>query len=62
MKDVVIAGAVRTPIGSYLGALSEVPAYKLGALVLNEALRRSGVEPEAVDEVIFGSPIKTGNP
>jgi len=37
MEKVIIASAVRTPIGGYLGALSDVPAYILGALVLNEA-------------------------
>ena len=37
MREVVIVSAVRTPIGRYLGALKEIPAYDLGALVLNEA-------------------------
>jgi acetyl-CoA C-acetyltransferase len=60
MEDVVIASAVRTPIGSYLGALSEVPAYKLGALVLNEVVKRANVDPAAVDDVIMGQSYQNG--
>ena len=45
METIVIAGAVRTPIGRYLGALREVPAYELGGLVLGEAAKRAGVDP-----------------
>jgi acetyl-CoA C-acetyltransferase len=54
MDEIVMVSAVRTPIGAYLGALSEVPAYKLGALVLEEAVRQAGVDPAWVDEVIMG--------
>jgi len=61
MEDaVIIASAVRTPIGRYLGALSEVPAYQLGALVLNEVLKRAGVDPAAVDDVIMGQSYQNG--
>lgn len=60
MEEVVITGAVRTPIGSYLGALREIPAYQLGALVLNEAIRRSGVEAAWVDDVIMGQSYQNG--
>jgi len=45
MEQVVMVGAVRTAIGAYLGALREVPAYRLGALVLNEVVKRAGIEP-----------------
>jgi acetyl-CoA C-acetyltransferase len=60
MEAVVIAGAVRTPIGRYLGALRDVTAYELGALVLNEAVKRAGVDPERVDEVIMGQSYQNG--
>lgn len=60
MESVVIAGAVRTPIGRYLGALKEVPAYELGALVLGEAVNRAKLDPEAVDEVIMGQSYQNG--
>ena len=59
-REVVIVGAVRTPIGSFLGSLSSVPATQLGALVIREALRRAGVEPTAVDEVIMGNVLQAG--
>ena len=60
MKEVVIVSAVRTLIGSYLGALSEVPAYQLGALVLNEVVKRGEVDPAWVDEVIMGQSYQNG--
>ena len=60
MERVVIAGAVRTPIGRYLGALKDVPAYELGALVLNEAVKRAKVDPEKVEEVIMGQSYQNG--
>jgi len=60
MEKVIIASAVRTPIGSYLGVLSDVPAYKLGALVLTEAVRRAKVDPASVDEVIMGQSYQSG--
>ena len=50
--DVVIVGAARTPMGKFLGAFKDVPATKLGAAAVAEAVRRGGVEPEQVDEVI----------
>jgi len=60
MEEVVIVGAVRTPIGRYLGALREVTAYELGALVLNEAVNRAGVKPAWVDDVIMGQSYQNG--
>ncbi len=59
-RDVVIVGAVRTPIGSYLGSLASVPATQLGSIVIREALSRAGVEPGAVDEVIMGNVLQAG--
>jgi len=53
-KKVVLAGACRTAIGKMGGALSDIPAADLGAVVMKEALKRSGVEPEQVDEVLMG--------
>jgi acetyl-CoA C-acetyltransferase len=60
MREVVIVSAVRTPIGSFNGALSSISATKLGALVVAEAVRRAGVPKEAVDEVIMGNVIAAG--
>jgi acetyl-CoA C-acetyltransferase len=60
MKDVVIVSAARTPIGSFGGSLKDVPAAKLGGLVIKEALKRAGVDPAAVDEVIFGNVLQGG--
>ncbi len=53
-EPIYILGAVRTAIGKYGGSLKSVPAHQLGALVVREALRRSGAEDEMVDEVILG--------
>lgn len=58
--EVVIAGAVRTPIGSFQGSLSSVPAPKLGAVAIREALTRANVPGEAVDEVIMGNVLTAG--
>ena len=57
----VILSAVRTPIGRFLGGLSTLTAPQLGALVVREALRRAGVEPGSVDEVILGQVIQGGS-
>ncbi|KEI00552.1 acetyl-CoA C-acetyltransferase [Clostridium botulinum] len=54
MKNIVIASAVRTPVGSYGGALKDVSAVDLGTIVVKEALKRANVKPEQVDEVILG--------
>ena len=55
MKEVVIVSAVRTPIGSFLGSLSSVPATKLGATVIKAVLQRINLSPAKVDEVLMGS-------
>src|SRR5438034_9788593 len=60
MAEAFILSAVRTPIGRYLGGLSELPAPELGALAIGEALRRANVSPEAVDEVIMGHVLQAG--
>jgi acetyl-CoA C-acetyltransferase len=60
MRQVVIAGAVRTPIGNLNGALSAVSATALGSYVIREALGRAHVHPEVVDEVIMGNVLSAG--
>ena len=60
MQEAVILSAVRTPMGKFLGALSGLPAPKLGALVVAEALQRAGVTPDSVDEVIMGNVLSAG--
>ncbi|GLK48826.1 acetyl-CoA acetyltransferase [Brevundimonas intermedia] len=54
MIDVVIVSAARTPVGSFLGALSALPASKLGEIAITAALERAGVSGDEVDEVILG--------
>jgi acetyl-CoA C-acetyltransferase len=54
MTEVVIAAGVRTPVASFNGALSSLPAHDLGSVVVAEALKRAGVEPDVVSEVILG--------
>jgi len=61
MTDVVIASAVRTPIGKFNGALKDVSAVELGRIVAEEALNRAGLTPEDVDEVIIGNARQAGN-
>ncbi|MBQ3552272.1 MAG: acetyl-CoA C-acetyltransferase [Clostridia bacterium] len=53
-KQIVLAGAVRTAIGTFGGALKDVPAAELGAIVIKEAITRAGIKPEDVNEVIMG--------
>ena len=48
MSEIVIAGAARTPIGSFNGAFASVPAHYLGEVAIRSTLERSGVEPEEV--------------
>jgi acetyl-CoA C-acetyltransferase len=59
-NDVVIVSACRTPIGSFMGTLSAVPAPKLGALVVEEAVRRAGLNKTDVNEVIMGNVLVAG--
>lgn len=60
MKEVVIVSAVRTPIGSFLGSLSEVPATKLGAAAIKAALNNISLNPSMVDEVFMGNVVQAG--
>ncbi len=60
MPDSFIIAACRTPIGKLLGGLSPLPATQLGAIVVAEALRRSGLAAENVDEVIMGNVLSAG--
>lgn len=60
MKEVVIASAVRTAIGSFGGTLKGVSAVDLGATVIKEAINRAGIKPEAVEEVVMGNVIQAG--
>jgi acetyl-CoA C-acetyltransferase len=60
MRDVVIVGAARTPIGSFLGALASVPAPKLGATAIKAALERAGVAASDVGLVHMGSVLQAG--
>lgn len=60
MNDVVIVSAVRTPIGSFMGALSTVPAPKLGAIAIKGALDKIGLDAKLVDEVLMGNVVQAG--
>jgi acetyl-CoA C-acetyltransferase len=60
MTEVVIAGAVRTPIGAFSGGLSSVPAHYLGQVAIQDALARAKVEPGEVSEVIMGQILTAG--
>ncbi len=60
MSDIVIAAATRTPVGSFSGSLAGLQAAQLGEIVIREALKRAGVEAEAVDEVLLGHILSAG--
>lgn len=60
MRDVVIVSAVRTPVGAFQGALSSLTAPKLGSLVIAEAVKRAGIAPADVSEVVFGEVLTGG--
>lgn len=59
-QDAVIAGACRTPIGRFLGSLKDVHVRELGRIVGQEAMKRAGVSPEEIDEVVCGNVIQAG--
>jgi acetyl-CoA C-acetyltransferase len=61
MKNVVIAGAVRTPIGKFGGGLASLKAADLGTIAAKEAMNRAGVKPDEVNEFIFGNARQAGN-
>jgi len=60
VNEVVIVSAARTPVGTFGGSLAEVPAVKLGAVAIAEAVRRAGIQPSEVDEVIMGLVLSAG--
>ena len=60
MKEVVIVSAVRTPIGSFLGSLSDISASKLGAAAIKAALQKIDLDPSLVDEVFMGNVVQAG--
>lgn len=55
MRRTAIVAAVRTPVGRIRGALADVPAHQMAALVIGEAVRRAGIDPASIDEVIYGN-------
>ena len=59
-KEVVIVSAARTPIGSFLGGLSTIPAPKLGAIAIKGALNKINLNPQLVDEVLMGHVVQSG--
>jgi acetyl-CoA C-acetyltransferase len=60
MREAVIVSAVRTPTGKFLGALKDLTAPQLGALVVAESVRRAGIDPAIVDECIMGNVVSAG--
>jgi acetyl-CoA C-acetyltransferase len=60
MENVVILSCVRTPIGGYGGSLKDIPVYRLGSFVLQEAVKRAKVDPVLVEDVIMGTAYQNG--
>ncbi len=60
MREVVIIDAVRTPVGSFGGSLTGIPAVELGTIVVKELIKRTGIDPSLVDELIFGCVLQAG--
>jgi len=60
MREAVIVGSARTAVGSYGGSLANISAVDLGSIVIAEAIRRAGVAPNQVDEVIMGNVLQAG--
>lgn len=60
MNEVYIVSAARTPMGSFMGALSSIPATKLGSIAIKGALDRAGIDPETVQEVLMGNVLQAG--
>ncbi|QUI23649.1 acetyl-CoA C-acetyltransferase [Vallitalea pronyensis] len=60
MRDVVIVGAVRTPIGSFNGSLAKLSAIDLGVVAAKAAIERAGIKPDVIDEVLIGNILSAG--
>jgi len=60
MREVVIIGAARTPVGAFGGALSSLSAVDLGVIAAKEAIKRAGIKPELIDEVLIGNILSAG--
>lgn len=60
MREVVIVGAARTAVGSFGGALKDIPAAQLGAIAVKAAIERAGIKPEMVQELVFGNVLQAG--
>jgi acetyl-CoA C-acetyltransferase len=60
MKEVVIINAVRTPVGTFGGALTGISAVELGSIVVTELIKRTGIDPAQVEELIFGCVLQAG--
>jgi acetyl-CoA C-acetyltransferase len=60
MNDIVIVSAARTPVGSFNGALSSLPAHELGKVAIQAAIARAGLTPADVDEVVLGQVLQAG--
>ncbi len=61
MNDIVIVSAARTPIGSFLGSLSSIPATKLGSIAIKGALEKINLDPKLVQEVLMGNVVQANN-
>ncbi len=59
-RDPVIVSAVRTPIGKFMGGLATMPAPRLGAIVVREAVKRAGIDAKQIDEVVMGQVVTAG--
>ena len=59
-REVVILSAARTPVGRFLGALADIPATQLGAIAIKEAVKRAGIDPTDVQEVVMGNVLQAG--
>jgi len=59
-RQVVIVSAARTAIGRFQGALGSVPASTLGSVVIREAVKRAGIDPAQIDEVLMGNVVQAG--
>jgi acetyl-CoA C-acetyltransferase len=60
MDQIVIVSGVRTPVGKFQGSLSDIPATRLGAVVVNEAVKRAQLQPAQIDECIMGNVVSAG--